>query len=108
MTEAADCRQIDLVSLLFGEVAEVCYENIRKASVTELFTLHVDPVNKMFKRKSDSGWMKQELLNLQGHNNKFGENGKQAFDAADAFCIGTSKWHALSHVVNTIRQVVSI
>lgn len=44
------------------------------------------------------------MSDLQGHINKLREMAKQVFRVFQASCIGTSNCHALSHVVNSIRQ----
>lgn len=40
-------------------------------------------------------------LNIQG-------KGKTSFEVCQALCMGTSKWHALSHVVDTIRPTMNV
>lgn len=73
MFEAADYKQIDLESPIFGESVDNGCGNMVKAPVTEIFTLYVDPVNKMFKKNGGPRWMEQELSYLQSHINKIRE-----------------------------------
>lgn len=51
--EKADYKQTDLVSSFLAEIVDVCCKSVRKAAVTEAFSLRVDLVTKTFTRKRD-------------------------------------------------------
>lgn len=73
MIEAADYKQIDLVSTFFEKYWLFVAINTGKYPLSELITLYVGLVSKMFKRNGEPGWAQQEFSDLQNHINKFRE-----------------------------------
>lgn len=76
MLEEADRNQIEHVSPFFGDIEDVCCRITTNSPVTELFTLYIDIVKKMFNRNGEPDWAEQELSDLQGQNKTFREKAK--------------------------------
>lgn len=108
MLEAADYKQIDLLSPFVEEIVDVCYRNSKTAPVPGRSTLYVDLLNKIFQKIEYSGRIEEKLLNLQGQIKNSREIAKRVFEVYRASNMETSNLHTLSHFMETLRQVGSM
>lgn len=76
--------------------------------MSRVFPSYVGLKNTFRKRLSIPGWNDNELKILNSQINRFKNVTKEALRQCNALGMGTSKLHALSYLVDTLRQMGSL
>lgn len=108
MLEAKDYDSVDMVSPFLGSIIDYCCGTAYHAPVTKAFTMYVDMVAFITRRFRTPGWTEDELTELDYDIKAFKSHSCSVFSSYQASGMGTSKWHSLDHVVESLRHVGGI
>lgn len=108
MLEGNDYESIDLVSPLLREIVDVYCKNSKAACVTDVSCQYVDLVRAIRRGESQPGWTERKLSTLQRQIYRSKTRVLAVFGPTTTFKMRTSKWHALSTVVDTLRHLGSV
>lgn len=104
MLKGEDYKNIHMISPFLGEIVDTLYSQGTAAPITQVFALHVDLKKFIRNRFFNPSWTEQELLQFKALIHSFKSVALKLFWAYQALTMATSKWHALNHVEDSLRN----
>lgn len=104
MSKAYDYRKL-ILFFTFQKNCDILFENNSSASVIKTFTVYVSTANHIYRKFQIPGWKNQDFSYMECRIRPFGTKAKTFFGSYQASCLRTSKWHALSHTGNSLKNI---
>lgn len=108
MLEAQNFDTLDMVAPFLGAVVDTCCGTEEKAPVTNTYVAYSELLDFIYRRRTYPSWNEAELGVLITMIGSFKTIARDTFGKYQASNMGTSKWHALEHVVDNLRDLGGI
>lgn len=105
MMEAADYENIDQVFRSFGEIVDIICGNSESGPVTSVFSQYVNLRTIFADDIVDHDELRKSLIVIVYKLMNFKKTAIVIFGPYQTFNMGTSKWHTLSHFVDSSSQM---
>lgn len=108
MLQAKHFDTVDMVAPFLGAIVDMCCGSEEKTPVTKTYVAYTDLSDFIFRRRLHPSWDEEELGTLGEKINSFKTLARDTFGVYQASNMGTSKWHALEHLVGNLRDLGGI
>lgn len=108
MQEAKDYDRVENVEQFLGAIVDRCFDAMKNCPVTSSFTLFIDLVSNLSRRRLPSSWNEAESGELDEMIKMFKRQTRHTFGKYQPSWMGTSNFHLLHHISEDIEAFESI